>query len=309
MATDMGKVFATLANVKINNLVHGYRCIVRADHLIPDARSRNKVWSGLVRDGYLVDSTPGKVTSATTAVVTDKAFDELQQAAPTPLAGKYTYDPRSDHKTGGVAWVVWDHLDCDQKAAIVRAARVDPSAYAFYAFNRFRPENPIKFALGEGGEAKERKEIGNFYDAVVGVSDASVVAKRYAEARAYYKQLVASKGLTAFLRSSDVIGADEVIPIASDEGPVFGEGRFLSDDPAEWAEDLPRLIKAVKEDVEKNRARLALFEKMAAGVGNYGGWDKFLAAYDDAVERRVSKDFDDPQLPRPGGQGDADDRM
>ncbi len=258
---------------------------VSAQYLLSDGRTRKKVWRGLVAGGYIeAGEKDGEGT------VTQKAFDEI----PSPvdvfdLAALYTFDAWDDSKQNGEAWVTWDRLNTYQKAFVIRAMRADPTSFQFVAYSRFDENHQQTAGLGECGKAMEA--VGGMHDAVLAITNEAVKEKRRLAARTDYAKQVAEQGLTHFLQGVGVIEKEDALPMCEKQ-PFLGSGPALSRNPNDWPNSLPVVIQTTKDKIQGLRAKLALFEKMAEYVETVGGWEKFIADYNHAVERHVAGVFD-----------------
>ena len=124
---------------------------VTASYLLPDGRSRQRVWRELQMGGYITDEESGKPFEAK---ATTKAFDDLMPSG-FNLADLYTFDVWSDRKDGGKergenalsARVAFDNLTLCQRADVIR----EVAAFrAFYTDNTTGQRNRSHAVPGPG---------------------------------------------------------------------------------------------------------------------------------------------------------------
>lgn len=266
-----------LATTYIWSLVHnGATWDTNPSAMCGDKRRQSKVWRELVAGGYIAESAPN------VGSITRKAFDELE-ALPVDLASLYKFDIFDSDK--GHRWVSWDLLTPGQKKTVVLAVEADPTAYTLMMVEpRYSPPQIEAFQLGGGRAALDKlnKSGWCFY-----ISDAGLLAKDRAGRKAYYIKESLKTGLNWFLQKRKLLEKEEEVPVSA-HGLMLGSGYpSLNVDPQSWPAGLPATVTEIKDDIKALRQRLEVLEKFAKVVEDAGGWEKFTADYNAAIEEYV----------------------
>jgi hypothetical protein len=272
-----------LATTYIWSLVHnGQTWDTNPSAMCGDKRRQNKVWRELVAGGYIAETVlEAEVNTQPSGKITRKAFDELP-ALPVDLASLYRFDIFDSDK--GKAWVSWDQLTPGQKKTVVLAVEADPTAYTLMMCEpRYSPPKVEVFQLGGGREAMDKIGVSgwSFY-----ISDAGVRAKDRAGRKAYYIKESLKTGLNWFLQKRKLMEKEEEVPVHA-QTMMLGGYPALSVDPESWPAGLPATMTEVKDDIKALRQRLEVLEKFAKIVEDAGGWEKFTADYNAAIEEYV----------------------
>lgn len=250
----------------------------------PTIQRRKRLFAVLVARGYAAAFDRDSYDA------TGRAWDEVVPETP-DLTALWHYDRRY-MKMGHGDYVVWDRLTLAQKKAVVLALQADPASYtlAYAPHQRDRGHKPaVAFRLGEGMAAREA--CGG-WDGCLVVSSPALRAAARAAARADYKGECRQEGLNWYLRKLGAIDPSDGVVLV-DKTPLFVEAGSLPRHPEQWPAAVPAALAAIDAELVKLARRKAVLLRVAAAAETAGGWDKFLAAYDAAVDGHVEENAAD----------------
>lgn len=263
---------------------------VRAPELMSDRRRQKKVWAEFVDAGYVVPEESG----ALSGFIADKVLDAVTLDESFSLVSLYRYDRDRRDRGFGPA-IYWNALTEPQQVTIIRRARLELDRYTFYAKNPW-DQKWVAFRLGEGNaaiEANTSTKIDPFRCGLY-VSDAEVVDRDRQERKNVYRREVQHKLLPYFLHRLEVLGLVERDLLEQDgrSGFVIGDKGTLGAEPAKWSAVFERRIAEIESYISECTFKLQMFRKVLTFVAEIGGWDAFLALYNERVEAEVRTAFD-----------------
>jgi hypothetical protein len=285
---ELAQALEFLADEKSLSLISVNRTRrVSSRQVIPDGRSRQKIWKELLSQGYLEKEEDGSA-EVPFAMVTNKSICDRPRLPDFSLGMEYDknsrhFDARQDESLGGLAYVYWHGLELDQKCEIIRRLEEDLDyCKVVWGDPRNTAAGFTVLPFGESPTHPDRM-------IVVGVSSVSTQQVRDTKAKQHLAKTVAGNIPSSYLKRIGVIEDISKAPIPTD--CVNNECPGLSANVYNWEYELPIAIKANEDRIKETQETIERLIALGKHVETIGGWDQLHQDFRQQVDKIVEKRF------------------
>lgn len=273
------KIRNTLALNYLRRTMGGRTPIVDTTELVDDGRKRKAAIQALVKAGYLTVPTDKEHHHY---VVNAKAYDEVEAVAPS-LVERYE-GAAFPEETNGVPFSqltlpekkhVWEQHERRTPNGLYRFHKWDPSRHTCFEMQLDDPD--LNSAIYESR--------GNI--AVLVVSNEQMRAARATKVFRNKLDKLKRRHFAWGLVKAGILDEHQAEHVQIYEPDVEVDAMAFSPDPTKWEEELPVLADRLRARIKGDQTLLKTLDDMHVKMVTYGGWPKFLAAYEEGLVAEI----------------------